>query len=102
MTDNTVARTILAQLGGNRFLAMTGAKALVYGERSITFSLPVTMTKGKANRLTIALAPTDVYVVETLKSTVANPRKVLERENGIYCDGLRDSVERLTGLATSL
>lgn len=40
MADMTVANTILAQLGGNRFLGMTGAKNLTGSERGLTFALP--------------------------------------------------------------
>jgi hypothetical protein len=37
MTDLTVAKTILAQLGGERFVMMTGATNFVGGADSLAF-----------------------------------------------------------------
>jgi hypothetical protein len=39
MTDMTVARTILDQLGGARFVAMTGAREFVGSADSLTFKV---------------------------------------------------------------
>ena len=41
MTDMTVARSILDQLGGARFVAMTGARELVGSADSLTFKIGV-------------------------------------------------------------
>lgn len=40
--NKRIAETIIAQLGGNRFVAMTGAKNFVYGEAEVTFKIPQT------------------------------------------------------------
>lgn len=40
MSGKEIATTILKQLGGNRFLAMTGAKHLAYGDNDLRFRLP--------------------------------------------------------------
>ena len=40
MTDMTVAKTILAQLGGSRFVAMTGARHMAGDATSLSFGLP--------------------------------------------------------------
>ena len=61
MSDNTVARTILEQLGGNKFLAMTGAKNLGFSKDSLSMHLPKNMSK--ANRLTIKLEWDDTYTM---------------------------------------
>ena len=38
--STTIATTILQQLGGSRFIAMTGAKNLVAEENALIFRLP--------------------------------------------------------------
>jgi hypothetical protein len=38
-TDMSVSHEILRQLGGNKFIAMTGAKNFVGSENSITFRI---------------------------------------------------------------
>ena len=94
---NTVAQTILSQLGGNKFLAMTGARHMIGGENSLTFQIA-----GRGcNRARITLDGSDTYTVETfaIRSLKCN-RKACETD--IYDDGLRGSFERLTGLYTSL
>lgn len=59
-----VAQTILSQLGGNKFVAMTGASRFVEGERSLYFSLPSSArARNKANRVRISLTATDEYDV---------------------------------------
>ncbi|MGI9949502.1 hypothetical protein [Vibrio hyugaensis] len=38
-----IANTILAQLGGNRFIVMTGAKQFVAIEQGLMFTLPAAL-----------------------------------------------------------
>lgn len=59
---HAVAQTILAQLGGSRFIAMTGAKNLVSGARALQFDLP-RGAKNKANRVTVTHTDADDYTV---------------------------------------
>ena len=40
MADLKVANTILAQLGGLRFIVMTGARDFIGGDYHLIFSLP--------------------------------------------------------------
>ena len=60
--STTIAQTILAQLGGNRFLAMTGAKQLCDLGDGIMFNLP-RGAKNKANKVAIRLDG-DLYTVD--------------------------------------
>jgi len=97
----TVATTILEQLGGNRFLAMTGAKNLIGGDQMLQFSLPGNLTRDKSNKMRITLSPLDLYTVETFRIRGAEC-KVCSVEDGIYFDSLRETFTRITGLDTSL
>ena len=64
---NSVAETILQQLGWNRFIAMTGAKDFVADTNSLRFKIP--KNGSKANYCKITLEPTDLYTVEFIKFT---------------------------------
>jgi hypothetical protein len=100
-TDMTVSREILAQLGGGRFVAMTGARQFVGDDDGLTFRLPATMTRGRASGMRITLAADDTYTLETFK-VVRFEMRVLETCRGIYVDALRRTFTRMTGLDTSL
>lgn len=96
---NHVAHTILAQLGGKRFLAMTGARDLVASEISLAMRMPI----GHAKHLRIELAPNDTYTVKSLRW---NARKMAYTiagiSAGVYADNLQDVVEAMTGLMVAL
>jgi hypothetical protein len=96
--DLTVAQTILAQLGGHEFLAMTGARTLVGSPDALSFRLPA--TRG-ANAIRIVLNAMDTYTV-TLARVHGTRRTIISEHEGIYSDQLRGLIERETGLATSL
>jgi hypothetical protein len=53
MTDLTVARSILDQLGGERFVAMTGARELVGSADSLTFKIGVNPKRVSLVRVTL-------------------------------------------------
>src|SRR4051794_13969515 len=59
-----VAETILEQLGSRRFLAMTGAKSLVAGGRTLTFALPRGVARSGINKVRVTLDTSDTYTVE--------------------------------------
>lgn len=104
MADLTVANTILEQLGGRRFLAMTGAKNLVGGDRRLTFRLPSAKCDGKRlSGMWITLADDDTYTLEAVRFDRASAEhKILGRREGIYCDELQEAFTALTGLYTRL
>lgn len=99
MTDLTVAKTILQQLGGNRFTVMTGAKNYVGSDNTLSFRLP--KANRKINGVTIILEPSDTYKVEFVR-IVKFERRVVETCENVYCDSLQDVFTRVTGLYTHL
>ena len=60
--SKTVAETILQQLGGNKFQAMTGSRCVGYDAKSLTIRLAKNMSK--ANHLKITLTGLDLHDVE--------------------------------------
>ena len=101
MTDLTVSNTILAQMGGRRFLAMTGAKDLLGSVNSLTMRLPSTLTKNRISHVRITLTPEDEYTVEAL-SIRGLKVKPIDQIEGVYGDTLCSVFTVLTGLHTSL
>jgi len=102
MTDMTVARTILAQLGGNRFIAMTGAKNLVGGDNSLHMDIG-RGTKNKATKMKIELDPSDTYTMTFYKWNARDMSLVkLEEIAGVYCDMLQEIFTDRTGFYTKM
>lgn len=99
MAHTRIAKTILEQLGGNRFVIMTGAKQFVASENSLTFRLP--KAKLGINLVRIVLTPRDEYDVQFLKIRGTNVTQVVKAE-GVYVENLRDVFTDNTGLHTSL
>lgn len=92
-----VANTILAQLGGNRFLAMTGARNLVGGANALSFDLPHGFAKNKANKVRVTLTPVDEYRVEFFKLYRLDLTTVGEVD-GVQAEDLRQVFTTATGL----
>jgi hypothetical protein len=102
MSDMTVAKTILEQLGGNAFVRMTGARNLIGSSDALSFKLPGNgFTKNKANVVKITLTPADTYTVTFSKFRAMKLTPVSEFTD-IYNDALVDLFERETGLATRM
>ena len=98
--DNQMtARTILNQLGGNRFVAMTGAKQLVDLGEGLQFRIGRNCKK--VNSVVIKLNGNDLYDVEFYNIRGINFTKKSEAKN-VFCDQLADIFEEHTGLYTSL
>jgi len=100
MTDLTVAKTILQQLGGRRFLLMTGARNIVGTSNSLTFRLPRNGTDG-SNVWIITLDPSDTYHVETFFARAGACKKKSDFTD-IYWDSLVELFERVSGFYTRL
>lgn len=97
-----IARTILEQLGGRRFLAMTGARDLTaLPEGGLVMKLPSNLTKDRISHVTITLTAMDDYQVEAVAVRAGKIKPITFRE-GIYCENLRETFESITGLVTSL
>ena len=96
-----VANTIIAQLGGEKFLAMTGAKDIFAMEEGVTFKIPGTMTRNNINYIRIFLDPSDTYTVEFWKYEKMRGNKLAEHSM-VYDDQLQDIFTAETGLDTHL
>jgi hypothetical protein len=98
---NQIATTILAQLGGQKFIVMTGAKD-VYGDgNSLGFKLPARTAKNGINFVRVTLNGDDLYNVEFFKfdKYVLN---AVSDVRGVYDDMLQSVFTEATGLATRL
>lgn len=95
-----VAQTILQQLGGNKFIAMTGSSKFVAGENHINMKL--TRNLCKAQYLRIELNSMDLYDMTFYKVDKDLNRKVVASANGVYSDMLQSIFTAKTGLYTSL
>lgn len=99
--NNAVALTILQQLGGSRFVAMTGAKNMVSTADSLRITFPANFAKNGIRYMLIKLTAADDYTVTFAKGRGIEWKPVAEFE-GIYCDSLVELFERQTGLCASL
>lgn len=99
----SIASVILEQLGGRRFIVMTGAKNLFAVDgNALSFQLP---GKGFAregiNHVWVELSADDTYKI-SFGRFWGTRYKVLKTLTGVYCDQLRDVFTDVTGLETSL
>jgi len=97
MTDQTIAKTILEQLGGNRFAQMTGAKNFVNLGEGLAFQL----ADRKINRVKVKLNGRDLYDVE-FGQYRALEYKVKKTCTDVYAEDLQDVFTEATGLYTRL
>lgn len=97
-----IARTIFEQLGGSRFVAMTGARCS-YDCGALIVKLP------RSAVMTVELMPSDTYQVKFGK--LASMHAVFDGKpavqwrsvhDDVYAEDLRELFERETGLCTSL
>jgi len=95
-----VAKEILNQLGGNKFIAMTGAKNLVGGENCLQFSIGRGAKRG-INKVRVELTSMDDYAVTFWKITGVDFKKV-DEANGVFCDNLASIFTEKTGFETRL
>lgn len=97
-----IAETILQQLGGNRFIAMTGAKYFGADGNTLSFKFP---NRSGANHCRITLNALDLYDIQFIRirkvKGVDNLSVTAEHE-GIYADQLQAIFTQETGLYTSL
>ena len=97
--ESRVAKTILQQLGGNKFIAMTGAKNLGFTNNGLQMKIGRN-SKG-ITHVIISLKSTDTYDVEFIKMRGVN-RKVVKKLKGVYADQLGKIFTKYTGLRTRL
>jgi len=95
---NEIAKTILEQLGGNRFIAMTGAYNFVYGDKWLSFRYP---GRDGANYCNIILDPDDTYRI-AFQRIRGLESKIVKELDGVYCDNLAEIFAEQTGLCLSI
>lgn len=88
--------TILNQLGGRKFIAMTGANSFRKGNNFLMFKIP--HAKNKIKYVKITLNQMDTYDIEFLKMK----GELVNKEENIYASDLQSSFTRNTGLDTHL
>ncbi|GAB2797734.1 hypothetical protein HNQ93_004039 [Hymenobacter luteus] len=101
---------ILLQLGGRRFLAMTGANQLLAAGRTATNPNPwlrMNLRRNEAgvNRLKITLMPTDTYTVEFYHQQLVDCEAVITRKQTfdlVYGEDLPGLFTSVTGYDTHL
>jgi hypothetical protein len=101
------ANTILHQLGGRRFIAMTGARNIMHDAGALIFSLPGrTFTRGGINKVKIGLKDSDLYDMTFSKINHARCGTVTVKEvstaSDVYADKLQSVFAEATGLDTHL
>lgn len=101
MTDlqqaKAVATTILHQLGGNKLIAMTGARNFVSSSNSLGFKLPSRSAKNGINFVLVTLNSMDTYDVKFKKIWNMKITEISSHE-GIYDDMLQPLFVEETGL----
>jgi hypothetical protein len=90
--DKKVAMEILNQLGGKRFIMMTGANQFLSGKNWAAFKLP--RAKDGNRRIKITLNSMDTYDIKFMSLG----GKINKSIKGIYNDQLKDIISRYTGL----
>ncbi len=100
MSNLTVAKTILEQLGGNKFRMMTGAKKLAGDENSL--SMRIGRNSSNSNYLKITLNSMDLYDMKFCKLTRKFEEKSVTEYSDVYNDMLTEVFEKHTGMYTKL
>jgi len=102
VSDTQIAQTIVEQLGGTRFIAMTGATAFVGIKKGVQFKIKGKHPeKGKVSHIKIMLTDQDLYDVEYFRLYGG---KIIEvaQSYGLYADMLKKDIEQNTQLHLSL
>ena len=95
-----VAKTILEQLGGNKFRMMTGAKNLAGDENSL--SMRIGRNSTNSNYLKITLNSWDLYDMKFCKLTRKFEEKSIKEYKNIHDEHLRLMFTKHTGMYTKL
>lgn len=98
-TNLNIAKTILEQLGGGRFIMMTGSKSFLATTHGLRMRLA--RNKSKANGCEIVLNASDLYDV-SFYSVRQCEIKAVCKHTDVYCDQLQAIFTDVTGLYTKL
>jgi hypothetical protein len=97
--DKRQAGETLKQLGGNKFIAMTGAKNFAVGPKGMGFKIG--RNSKSINYIRIDLKSNDLYDMEFIRLRKSQI-KVVKRVTGVYNDQLQKMFTKYTGMYTSL
>jgi len=92
------AGEVLRQLGGNKFIAMTGANSFVRDDEKQTILFKVPHAQNRIKYVKIRLNVMDTYDVEFLSRNGV----LIEKVDGVYNDQLQSTFTEHTGLYTYL
>ena len=95
-----IAKTILQQLGGNKFIAMTGAKNLGHTNKGLQMKIGRN-AKGVTHVIIDLDRGKDLYDIEFVKVR-GTKRTTVKKLKGIFADQLGEMFTRYTGLYTKL
>jgi hypothetical protein len=93
------AEIILQQLGGGRFIAMTGAKNLISDKNMLRFRVP--HAANGINMVEVTLDPSDTYTMKFMRVRGMDAKVVKEIE-GVYGDNIQQIFTDATKLHTRL
>ena len=96
----SVAKTILEQLGGNKFRVMTGAKNFMGFSDGLV--MKIGRNSSNSNYLKITLNSMDLYDMKFCKLTRKFEEKSVTEYSDVYNDMLTDVFTKHTGMYTKL
>ena len=94
-------KQLLQQLGGNKFIAMTGAKNLAVDKSKNELHMKIGRNSKSISHVIIKLTSADLYNMEFL-SIRGSSRKIKSKEKGVYADQLGKMFTKNTGLNVRL
>lgn len=97
--DKTIAKTILAQLGGKPFIIMSGAKDLFATENGLLFTVPREYGDMDIDKVFITLECDDTYTMHLIQIIDGKDTEV-KKVDEVYCDMLVDVFTTETGIVT--
>ena len=95
------AETLLQQLGGRKFIAMTGAKDLMVDRENKSLHMKIGRNSKGINHLKITYMPDDTYTMDFGRIRKLD-YKVVRSVKGVYAEALQDVFTEVTGMYTSL
>jgi hypothetical protein len=96
----TIATEILNQLGGNKFLAMTGSKNLIASNNGLRMNL--SQNKSGAKWFSVKLNSLDLYELDFFTADKNFNLTSKAAFKNVYADQLQDIFTEVTGLYTKL
>ena len=98
------SQTILGQLGGGKFVAMTGATEFLHGPEHLSFRLPRCGPSRRITHVKVQYMPVkDTYTLYFLEWSKAGLNfKEHAKAEDVYSDRLQEVFTENTGLETSL